>query len=75
VTIPLHPQRRTVRQALPTLSLKARRILELRFGLGQEPCYTLAEVGERLGISAARARQLEQQALQSLGLLLWRPTD
>lgn len=67
---PLHARRRTLQQVLPTLSLKARRVLELRFGLGNEPCHTLAEVGARLGVSAARARQLEQQALQTVRLLV-----
>lgn len=57
---------RDLQQHLPTLSLKERRVLELRFGLGEEPGHTLAETGTRLGINAARARQIEQQALHRL---------
>jgi RNA polymerase sigma factor (sigma-70 family) len=57
-------------QVVPTLSLKERRVLELRFGLGEEPCHTLAETGQRLGVTTSRARQIEQQALRQLRAVL-----
>jgi RNA polymerase sigma factor (sigma-70 family) len=65
---PLLEQRElaAMQQGLPLLSLKERRVLELRFGLGDEPRHTLAETGLRLGISTGRARIIEQQALQRL---------
>lgn len=60
------PDLAAMQQGLLRLSLKERRVLELRFGLGDEPCHTLAETGLRLGISAGRARVIEQQALHRL---------
>jgi RNA polymerase sigma factor (sigma-70 family) len=77
LTTPLLDQRDldTMQQGLPLLSLKERRVLELRFGLGDEPRHTLAETGLRLGISAGRARQIEQQALEWLRHTLEREPD
>jgi RNA polymerase primary sigma factor len=44
-------------------------VIALRFGLhGSEP-KTLAEIGDRLGVSRERARQLETNALKQLAQL------
>jgi RNA polymerase primary sigma factor len=48
------------------LESRDRKILELRFGLGEESSLTLAEVGERVGLSRERVRQLERRALTRL---------
>lgn len=42
------------------------RILRLRFGMEDDTCHTLHEVGRILGISGQRVRQLEQRALEKL---------
>lgn len=59
-----------VKQVLGLLELMPQReatILRLRFGLnGGEP-KTLKEVGERLGLTRERVRQLEREALSKLG--------
>jgi RNA polymerase primary sigma factor len=55
-------------RALQKLDPRMRSVIELRFGLsGQDP-ETLAEVGERLGVTRERARQIEARALHELSL-------
>jgi RNA polymerase primary sigma factor len=56
----------TLRQALAELSEKERQILAMRFGLGDDMPLTLREIGEALGISRERVRQIESQALTKL---------
>jgi RNA polymerase primary sigma factor len=60
--------RSAVREALNGLTERERVVVELRHGLDGKPPRTLAEVGEALGISRERARQLEAQALRKLRL-------
>lgn len=55
--------------ALRTLSDKQRAVLEWRFG--EE--LTLTEIGARLGVSRARARQIEESALRALSRGLGTP--
>lgn len=55
-----------LRAALEKLDERERRILELRCGLGGERRHTLAEIGELLGFSGERARQLEARARRKL---------
>jgi RNA polymerase primary sigma factor len=55
-------------RALQSLTPRMRYVLELRFGLtGSEPL-TLAGVGEALGVTRERARQIEARALLELRL-------
>ena len=56
----------TLRQALAELSEKERQILTMRFGLGDDMPLTLREIGDALGISRERVRQIESQALTKL---------
>ncbi len=56
----------TLREALAALSEKERQILSLRFGLEDDMPLTLREIGEALGISRERVRQIESQALTKL---------
>jgi RNA polymerase primary sigma factor len=52
--------------ALETLSPSERRVLDLRFGLsGREPA-SLKEVGDELGLTRERVRQIERSALEQL---------
>ena len=55
-----------VRSALAALDGRARRIVELRYGIGGERTRTLAEVADELGVSPQRARQLEARTLRAL---------
>jgi RNA polymerase primary sigma factor len=53
-------------KALESLSPTQRRVLELRFGLSGEDPVSLQKVGQELGVSRERVRQLEQAALEQL---------
>lgn len=55
-----------LREALGELSPKEQRILSLRFGLDDDQPRTLREIGEELGISRERVRQIESQSLSRL---------
>jgi len=43
-----------------------REVLNLRFGLDQEKCLTLKQIGERIGVSRERVRQIQEKALEKL---------
>ena len=58
---------------LSALTPREQVVLKLRFGLGKGeadketgPAYTLAEIGEELGMSRERVRQIEAEALTKL---------
>ncbi len=51
------------------LNDRQQRILRLRFGMEDGECRTLEQIGEELGISKERVRQLEQQAIKRLNKL------
>jgi RNA polymerase primary sigma factor len=63
---------RRVQDALATLPLREREILFWRFGLDGAEEQTLEEVGDRMGVTRERIRQLEARALGRLGRLLLR---
>jgi RNA polymerase primary sigma factor len=59
----------TLLRVLGTLSLRERRVLELRYGLnGEHPC-TLDEVGRTFNVTRERIRQIENQSLKKLRAL------
>jgi RNA polymerase primary sigma factor len=59
----------TLLRVLGTLSLRERRVLELRYGLnGEHPC-TLDEVGRAFNVTRERIRQIENQSLKKLRAL------
>jgi RNA polymerase primary sigma factor len=58
-------RRHAVRKAITKLPDRERRIVELRFGLDSEP-HTLDAIGEELGLTRERIRQLERSALAKL---------
>jgi RNA polymerase primary sigma factor len=55
-----------LRDALETLSYRERRVLELRYGLGDEHPRTLDEVGRTFNVTRERIRQIEHHALKKL---------
>jgi RNA polymerase primary sigma factor len=67
---------RTVEEALSKLPETERRVIQLRFGTGDQPVATLREVGRELGVTQQRASQLEEKALRRLAadgsLAAWR---
>ena len=57
---------RTMNDLLCALNDRQQQILRLRFGMEDGVCYSLEQVGNRLGISKERARQIEKQAMEKL---------
>jgi RNA polymerase sigma factor (sigma-70 family) len=55
-----------LREALSKLSAKEHQVVAMRFGLEDDNPLTLREIGEQLGISRERVRQIENQALTKL---------
>ena len=58
--------REQVADALDRLPGRERRVLELRFGVGDDHPLTLAEIAKTLGVSRERIRQIESHALRKL---------
>ncbi len=61
-----HLLRFQLQQALDKLPAREAQILRLRYGLADGRVYTLEEVGQTIGVTRERVRQLEAQALQRL---------
>jgi RNA polymerase sigma factor (sigma-70 family) len=57
---------RAMHELLDDLEPRERAVLESRFGLGDEPVQTLQVIGQRLGLSRERVRQIEARALERL---------
>lgn len=51
---------------LNSLGERERKIIEMRFGLGDGETYTLAEIADKLGVSRERVRQLEEATIKKL---------
>ncbi|HEV2946462.1 MAG TPA: RNA polymerase sigma factor RpoD/SigA [Gemmataceae bacterium] len=58
------------RQALDQLEEREATVLRLRFGFGGEEPQTFTAIGQHLGVTRERARQLEQRALNKLRQLV-----
>jgi RNA polymerase primary sigma factor len=61
-----HSDNELMREVLATLDARESRILSMRFGLDNGRPKTLEEVGERLGVTRERIRQIQEQALQKM---------
>lgn len=55
-----------MREALKSLSPREERILQLRYGLKDGQMHTLEEVGDKMGYTRERIRQIEREALRKL---------
>jgi len=53
-----------LREALETLPPRESVVLQLRYGLVDGKVYTLEEVGQKLGVTRERARQIEAQGMR-----------
>ena len=61
--------KQALRRAMDNLSYRERRVLELRYGLGdKQPC-TLDEVGRTFNVTRERIRQIENGSLRKLQIL------
>ncbi len=56
----------TMGKLLSALDSRQQELLCLRFGMADGVCYSLEQIGKRLGISKERARQIEKQAMDKL---------
>jgi RNA polymerase primary sigma factor len=63
---------RDLTQALGELNAQERYVINHRFGLDGTPCLTLHEIGQRMGVSRERVRQIENKAKARLQRLFKR---
>ena len=59
-------QLRHLKLSLDSLDERERRVIELRYGIVNARQHTLREIGQCLGISRARVRQIEERAMTQL---------
>ncbi|MBF2079748.1 MAG: RNA polymerase sigma factor SigC [Synechococcales cyanobacterium T60_A2020_003] len=57
---------RDLQQLLADLTTRERDVIQMRYGLGNDHPYSLAEIGRALDLSRERVRQIEAKALQKL---------
>jgi RNA polymerase primary sigma factor len=70
-----HDVLKRVRELMHTLDGREATVLRMRFGLDEMPPHTLKEIGERLGLTRERVRQIESEALHKLNHGLSDPRD
>lgn len=56
----------TLDKLLSTLNERQQQILRLHFGMEDGICYSLEEIGRKMGVSKERIRQIEKQAMEKL---------
>ena len=61
-----HSSQEAVSRLLKELNPREEQILRMRFGIGYDEESTLEEIGETLGVTRERIRQIETKALQKL---------
>ena len=55
-----------VKELLEQLSDREQQVIRLRYGLGNEKTHTLEEIGDILGVTRERVRQIEARAMEKL---------
>lgn len=55
-----------IKQVLNTLTKREQEVIEMRFGLNDEPAKTLEECSKHFGLTKERIRQIENEALKKL---------
>ena len=65
-TVSQHLLKDLISDVLETLTERERRVIELRYGLDSGEVRTLDEVGEAIGVTRERVRQIEAKALHKL---------
>jgi RNA polymerase primary sigma factor len=61
-----------LQEMLDSISEREAKILRLRYGIGIEQPMTLSEIGEEMGLTRERIRQIENNALRTLHAILAR---
>ena len=56
----------TIRLVLQSLPERESKVIQMRFGIGMPTDHTLEEVGQQLGVTRERIRQIEAKALRKL---------
>ena len=56
----------TLNSLMATLNERQQQVLRLHYGMEDGICYSLEQIGNKLGISKERARQIEHQAMDKL---------
>ena len=62
----LEANREIINSVFDTLSEREAQVLKLRFGIDVDHAHTLAEVGEVMGVTRERIRQIETKALRKM---------
>jgi len=65
----------SIREMLNVLDEREAKVLRLRYGLDDREPRTLKDIGEMLGVSRERVRQIENEALRKLHLILTEGID
>ena len=55
-----------VKVALHKLESREREVIQMRFGIGYDDCFTLDEIGKKFQLTRERKRQIEKKALTRL---------
>ncbi len=58
--------REDVRRSLSVLTERERQVIILYFGLGYEDALTLQDIGQRMGLTRERIRQIKERALEKM---------
>lgn len=62
----MEDMKRCLGESMQALTVRERRVIDMRFGLGDETSKTFEEIGEVFGVSKDRIRQIEAKALRKL---------
>jgi RNA polymerase primary sigma factor len=65
----------TIKKLLSQIDQREAEVLRLRYGLNHEEPLTLKEIGERVGLTRERVRQIEKEALAKLNQILTQEPD